>query len=139
MGACKGVKADGTPCGIDPRFVDETGYCAAHNPEKGSAWMSELGKRGKQAQMADDGVSESELGALDTVEDAQRWLQVVGAAVATGRLSDRRAQAAVRAVSEWVKAHESGRDAAMYAELQKKLERVKAETVTRGRELKAVR
>jgi hypothetical protein len=45
----------------------------------------------------------------------------------------------VRAVSEWVKAHESGRDAAMYTELQKKLEKVKAETVTRGRELKAVR
>ncbi len=41
---------------------------------------------------------------LRTHEDAQNWLETIGRAVATGRLSDRQAQAAIRTVAEWVKA-----------------------------------
>ena len=69
--------------------------------------MAERGRRGglatKRRGMS-PGLAAEELPKLQSHEDAQAWLETIGRAVATGRLSDRQAQAAIRAVAEWVKA-----------------------------------
>jgi hypothetical protein len=143
MPACQGVKDDGSACMIDPRFVDdESGYCMAHDPEKGTKRMSELGRLGQEAiqrKAAAKGITEEELGPLETLDDAKRWLEVIGKAVAQGRLSDRAGGTVVRAVSEWVKAFESGTSAEMYQSLKKKLAHLEGEAATRGRGLKVAR
>ncbi len=55
------------------------------------------------------------------------WPETIGQAVATGRLSDRQAQAAIRAVAEWVKAEGERATAEVINELRSDLERVKSE------------
>lgn len=140
---CKGINAKGEPCAIDPRLVnEETGYCKAHDPALGSEYMAEIGRRGQaaiQAKGAAKGVTEEELGPLKSLEDAQRWLQIIGAAVAEGRLSDRAGGTVVRSVAEWVKAYESGSAGEMYEEIKSKMSRLQDEAATRGRKVKAIR
>jgi hypothetical protein len=72
--------------------------------------MRERGAKGGEAtreSWARPGVTSDELGPLETVEHAQRWLRVIGEAVATKRLDKGDAQAATRAVEVWLKASDS--------------------------------
>lgn len=104
---CKYVKEDGTRCGSPESFVDpDTGYCHAHGPE-GSERMAERGRRGAESRWHEkpEGLDPEELPPLERHADAKAWLEAIGRAVATGRLADRPAQAAIRAVSEWVSTH----------------------------------
>ena len=71
-----------------------------------------------------------------TQEDAQDWLETIGRAVATGRLSDRQAQAAIRAVSEWVRTAGERATAEVVDELRAEVDRVKREMAARS--IKAV-
>ncbi len=92
--------------------------------------MAERGRKGGLAtkrKMASPGLKSDELPELRTHEDAQGWLETIGRAVATGRLSDRQAQAAIRAVSEWVKAEGERATAEVVNELRFEIDRVKAE------------
>ena len=53
------------------------------------------------------GLVRDDLGSLETVEtvrDAQRWLETIGEGVVTGRLKPQEATAGVRAVETWLKA-----------------------------------
>lgn len=59
------------------------------------------------------GVGADELGALETVADAQRWLRVLGCAVVGGRLDKGDATAATRAIEVWLKADDSLTEADM--------------------------
>jgi len=78
------------------------------------------------------GLSPEDLPPLETHRDAKMWLEVVGRAVATGRLSDRSGQAVIRAVSEWVKAHEGELTAHVVDDLQEEVKRLKDELGGRG-------
>ena len=92
--------------------------------------MAERGRKGGLAtkrRNASPGLAAEELPDLRTHEDAQAWLETIGRAVATGRLSDRQAQAAIRAVAEWVKAEGERATAEVINELRSDLERVKSE------------
>jgi len=53
------------------------------------------------------GVAPDELGPLETVEDAQRWLRILASAVVSGRLDKGDAVAATRGVEVWLRASDS--------------------------------
>ena len=126
---CQGQKADGTACGALPHLLDENSLCPAHRPGARET-MAERGRLGGLAtkrKAASPGLDPNELPSLQTHQDAQAWLEIIGRAVATGRLSDRQAQAAIRAVSEWVKAEGERATAEVVNELRFEIDRVKAE------------
>lgn len=137
MAQCQAVKDNGEPCQATPEFVDpETGFCPAHDPTRPNE-MKERGRSGglKSAEVRRKakGLHPDELPDLRTHEDAKIWLEVVGRAVSTGRLGDREAQAAIRAVSEWVKtaAEEATRE--VVDELKAEIDRLKDEVDERSR------
>ena len=71
--------------------------------------MAERGRIGaevsKQVRRKGKGLRPGELGPLRSPQDAERWLRIVGRAVAEGRLRNRDADATTRAVKEWLRAH----------------------------------
>ncbi|MCH7562381.1 MAG: hypothetical protein IH968_01040 [Gemmatimonadetes bacterium] len=92
--------------------------------------MAQRGRKGAEAtakKLRGVGLDPAELPNLRTHEDAQGWLETIGRAVATGRLSDRQAQAAIRAVSEWVRTAGERATAEVVNELRFEIDRVKAE------------
>ncbi|MCH1571650.1 MAG: hypothetical protein OXU33_05530 [Gemmatimonadota bacterium] len=91
--------------------------------------MAERGRKGGLAtkqRLSSPGLDPAELPELRTHEDAQGWLETIGRAVATGRLSDRQAQAAIRAVAEWVRAEGDRQTAEVVNELKADIVRLKA-------------
>lgn len=118
---CAGVNTEGLPC--QSPIVGEDGYCSAHRPG-GEERMKRLAAKGAAASRR-GGLDPDELGELHTHTDAQRWLEVIGRAVASGRLGDRAAQAAIRAVAEWVKAEGERATAEIVDELKTEIERLK--------------
>jgi hypothetical protein len=74
--------------------------------------MAERGRIGaevsKQVRRKGKGLRPGELGPLRTPQDAERWLRIVGQAVAEGRLRNRDADSTTRAVREWLRAHDAG-------------------------------
>lgn len=127
---CTGTTASGSPCKAPANLLDpKTGFCPSHAPGA-SERLSEFGRKGARAtarKHSKPGLDAQELGPLRTHEDAQSWLETIGRAVATGRLSDRQAQAAIRAVAEWVKAEGERATAEVINELRSEIDRVKAE------------
>ncbi len=92
--------------------------------------MAERGRRGGLAtkrRFSSPGLEPNELPELKTHADAQLWLEIIGRAVATGRLSDRQAQAAIRAVAEWVRAEGERATAEVVNDLKADIARMKAE------------
>ena len=85
--------------------------------------MKELGYRCALASRASKGIDPDELGPLETLADARRWLEVIGRAVVSGQVSDRAARAALRAVSEWMRTKGD--------ELKADVDRLKAELAGR--------
>ncbi len=126
---CQGKKADGNACGALPHLLDEDGLCPAHRPG-GREAMAERGRKGGLAtkrRNASPGLRAEELPKLRTHEDAQNWLETIGRAVATGRLSDRQAQAAIRAIAEWVRAEGERQTSEVVNKLRAEIDRVKSE------------
>ena len=112
MARCREKNARGEPCGAPESLVDPlSGFCPAHGPGA-RARLSEQGKAGaevtKQVRRKGKGLRPGELGALRTPKDAERWLRIVGQAVAEGQLRSRDGDATTRAVREWLRAHEAG-------------------------------
>lgn len=132
--SCQATKDNGEPCGVPGRFVDqETGYCQAHG-EGGSERMSELGAKGGSKSSLEslkgrlsDTLDLGELPELETHRDAEIWLEILGRTVATGRLEERRCQAAIRAVQSWIDARAERLTAERLEELEAKLEAVTEE------------
>ena len=108
--SCKAKNALGESCRMDSHLVNQaTGFCAAHEPG-GQQEMSRRAKLGGAATKEvwrRKGLTEKELGPLETVADSQRWLRIIGAAVVTGRLDKGDAAAATRCVDVWLKGQDS--------------------------------
>lgn len=105
--SCGGENKRGKPCGAPPELVGPDGYCEAHRPG-GSAEMRRRGQRGGYASTArgrsPGGLDPEELPPLDSHEAAQEWAEVVGRAVAEGRLGKSEGNTILRAVKEWGRA-----------------------------------
>ena len=67
------------------------------------------------------GLSSDDLPPLRSPQDAEAWLERIGRAVATGELVNRDADAATRAVREWLRAHEAGTVTEQVDELRRKV------------------
>lgn len=73
--------------------------------------MADRGRKGAEAtarKWKGKGLDPDELPALDGPQAAAQWLQVIGRAVATGRLGHREGATVVRAVEAFLKAHDAG-------------------------------
>lgn len=125
---CSATNADGTPCRSPSSFVDpETGLCPSHS-ENASERLSEYGRKGAEAtakKLQRDGLEDHELPPLDSPQAAERWIEVVGRAVATGRMSHREGKALARLVREWLRTHEAGAVADRVDDLQEKVAKLK--------------
>lgn len=76
-------------------------------PEAKRRYYRDLGRKGGYASgTGQEGLDPEELPELETFQDAKLWLEAIGRATATGRLKDRSAQAAIRAVEAWLKAED---------------------------------
>ena len=135
---CKGQKADGTACGVLPHLLDENSLCPSHRPG-GREAMAERGRKGGLAtkrKNANPGLDPDELPVLRSHQDAKAFLEVIARAVATGRLPDRQANSAVRAISEWIKAEAERTTAEVVGHLRDEIDRLKSEIGSRS--IKAV-
>ena len=137
---CKGVTRAGEPCRAPEHMVDQSGFCHAHGPAARER-MAERGRKGAlslRRKVKGSGLTEDDLGALESHQDAKRWLETIGRAVATGRLGDRAAQAAIKAVSEWVKAEGERVGAVEFEALRQDVEKLKELYSSRATRLHAV-
>ena len=71
------------------------------------ARRAKLGGRATKEAWKRQGVTEKELGPLESVADAQRWLRIIAAAVVSGRLDKGDAASGTRAVDVWLKGQDS--------------------------------
>ena len=128
---CAGTRADGTPCQAPENLVDpDTGLCPSHSPGAPER-LSEAGRKGAEAtrrkHFTPSALDPDDLPPLRDHDSAKLWLERIGRAVATGTLSDRSATAAIRAVSEWLKAHEGALVAEDVQALRDRLEALESE------------
>lgn len=125
---CKATREDGEPCGAPASFVDpETGLCWTHS-EEGREKAREAARKGGRAKARKDrrdGLEPGDLPPLDSPQAAERWCEVVGRAVATGRLSHHEGKAVVRAVREFLRSHEAGEYTERVEELEEKVAAIK--------------
>lgn len=125
---CQGTKADGSPCGAPPSLVnEESGYCPAHDPDAEER-RREIAKKGAEASARarrGGGLEEDELPPLTGPRAAERWLEVIGRAVATKRLSHNEGKALARVIREYLRAHESGAMEERVEDLQEKVAALK--------------
>lgn len=125
MPKCQATRADGEPCGAPEKFVDpETELCPSHQKDAGKR-LSEAGRKGAEAtnrRYRGKKLSEEELPPLDSPQAAEIWLENVGRAVATGRLSASEGSTVKSTVREWLRAREAGEMQDRIADLEEKLE-----------------
>ncbi len=137
---CKGLTRSGKPCRSPEHMVAESGFCHAHGPAARER-MADRGRKGAlslRRKVKGSGLTEDDLGALEAHEDAKRWLETIGRAVATGRLGDRAAQAAIKAVSEWVRTEGERVGAVEFEALRQDVEKLKDLYGTRATRLQRV-
>ncbi len=128
MAPCRGTRVDGRPCRAPERMLDAKGLCPAHRPGA-TERLREAGRKGAEVstrlKQKATGLSSDELPPLDSPKAAATWLEAIGRAVACGRLANRDAVAATKAVREWLRAHEAGALAEQVTELGRKVEELK--------------
>lgn len=120
---CGHEKDDGQTCEADFGLCPDCGKCWSHCPHRAEE-RQEARKRGGQAtkrRYGATGLRDEELPPLESPQAAERWLEIVGRAVGTGRLAYQDGKAVVMAVKEFLRAHERG---AMEEELQELREQV---------------
>ena len=125
MARCRAKNAEGKPCRAPEGMVDSiTRYCPAHRPGA-TARLREAGRKGAKVSTRlrhkAAGLSSDDLPPLRSPQDAEAWLERIGRAVATGELVNRDADAATRAVREWLRAHEAGTVTEQVDELRRKV------------------
>ncbi len=138
MARCRAKNAEGKPCRAPEGMVDSTTrYCPAHRPGA-TERLREAGKKGAKVstrlKQKATGLSSDELPPLDSPQAAATWLEAIGRAVACGRLANRDAIAATKAVREWLRAHEAGTVTEQVTELRQKVEELK-----KGNQLEVVK
>jgi hypothetical protein len=90
----------------------------------------EAGKKGGLASAkarARKGLDKSQLGPLESHEDAKRWLRMIGEAVVTQVLDKGDAQAGIRAVEAWLKAEADRVELVVLDDLKADVKRLKAD------------
>ncbi len=104
---CKARTASGAPCRAPSNMVDPLHLlCAAHlDPEQNALNARKGGvatakRRQKRPRMED-------LGPLETVADAQRWLQQITIWVGDRKLTHAEGKTMQGSVSAWLRAHET--------------------------------
>lgn len=123
---CAGTNADGSPCQAIPEFINpSTGYCRSHDPAMEEA-RKKSGEKGARAAARKKGLTEDELPPLTDAKAAERWCEVIGRAIAVGRIPHTQGQAVMRSVSEFLRASEAGSTLDRIEELQAKLEQLQA-------------
>ena len=130
MAGCRHRYEDGSHCRSPESFVDlQTGFCRSHNPDNREE-LSEQGRRGAQAttkKLRGSGLGTDDLPPLDNHAAARTWLEVIGRAVATGKIKDRDATAAIRAVEAWLKVRGEEITLSVVEELRAEVDRLKSE------------
>lgn len=112
---CGHPKDDGEPCPTPIALCSSCGRCRSHCAYSEACDYSEeqvraarsKGARARNAKARGDdpaGLEPDELPPLKDHDAAKSWLEVIGRAVTTGRLGNREAQAAIRAVHTWLNA-----------------------------------
>src|SRR6266516_3089715 len=90
----------------------------------------EAGRRGARSKWASRLTLprvEQELGGLSTLDDAARWLRLLGVWATAGLVPGVVANAAVRAVDVWLRQHETRLTEHIVGELRVRLEHLEAE------------
>jgi hypothetical protein len=94
-----GRKKDGSPCPTKAN-LGPTGFCPNHDPDP-TRWRA-IQSAGGRANRG-TGLSVEHLGDLETVQDAVRWTQLIGKALARRDITPNEANALMRVVSQWHK------------------------------------
>lgn len=126
---CRGVRDDGQPC-EQSEMLDEDGLCPAHR-EGARERLREAGRRGGEAtarrhRSEEDTLESEELGQLESHSDAKARLDLICRAVLTGRIGRERADPSIRAIREWVSAHQAEVADEKLAELERRLAEIEA-------------
>lgn len=138
--SCRGTNATGDPCGAPSRFVGDDGWCPPHRPGNREA-LREAGRKGTAAHHGNgardspepEGLDPEALPPLRDHADAKKRLDLIGRAVLTGRIGDKVAHAATRAVREWIRGHEGELTARVVDDLEQEVERLQREVEGSGR------
>ena len=96
-------------------------------PETAAAMGSRGGKASWAKRRLKIGDLETELGALDSIDDAMRWLRQIGLWTAADMLSGARGNVCVRCVEVWIRAHETKLTQQVVDELRDEVERLKSD------------
>ncbi|MGH7564036.1 MAG: hypothetical protein ACREK5_06405 [Gemmatimonadota bacterium] len=112
--------------------LSETGFCVWHDGDRAAeaTRMRRHGANATNAQRRVQGLDPSELGELESIDDAKRWLRVVAAAASSGRMSCSQAEVAIRAVRAWLMATKAVTDEQI-AELKLQVEEVQKGQIKR--------
>ena len=125
---CRATNAKGQPCRSPHTLIGPDGLCPAHRPggEQVNRRRARQGaRRTKKALLLDD------LPALQSPQDAETWLEVVGRAVATGTLPASKGQVAASCVRAWLSAHEQGKVSDRLEELKATVAELRGEKLRR--------
>lgn len=118
------------PCESPIGLCETCGHCLSHcehREEERREARSLGGQTTAKRYHRPDGLLPEELPPLESHADAQRWLDRVGRAVATGRIDNRDANSVVRAVEAWIKAEAERLGADAVHELRERLETLEAD------------
>jgi len=109
---------------VDP----STGFCLSHDPQRRETLQNAAQQGGKAMarRLRTQRLDDEDLPPLDCPHAAAAWLEIIGRSVATGRLSNRDADAVTRAVREWLKAHDAGEVADQVEGLKTQLAEIKS-------------
>lgn len=109
---CGHEKDDGTLCQSSIGLCEEDGCgkCFAHDPHREEArrQAQKKGAASTNAQKRGNGLAPHELPPLESHEAAETWLDTVGRAVGSGRISASEGNAIRGCVRDWVAAREAG-------------------------------
>jgi hypothetical protein len=146
---CSATNASGGPCGAPEEWVDEAlGLCRVHQPGGHERQVENAMKGGEALKRKHDGggFAIEDLPPVTTLEDAKLALDAIRVAVLTRRITDREANSASKAVSEWVKAEASAQTQRLVTELKAELERktgeievLRQQLATQGRAQRSMR
>ncbi len=120
---CLGRNADGTPCGVGPALVLDSGYCFSHDATRRSEHKAGAALGGlTSAIRRRKGI---DVGALETAADAKRICGRLVVAIAAGELPAPQGRAALAALETWLRAHEQDELERRLAEQERELARLR--------------
>ena len=137
-GRCRAVNAAGERCKVEGHLVGADGRCAMHSDPTLARRAGKEGAQATREQWARPGIDPDEMPELVDHESAKKFLEIVARAAATKRLSHNEANATVRALAEWLKAHADSISAEVVTKLRRRVEELEAELGRRSK-VKAVR